>query len=184
MLSFLRPTKITDHAYTLYRVIVAQSRQPVFYTDMSVPDTVTGRFDMISMHMCLTLWQIRNIQTDKGKFSQEMFDLFFMDMDKNLRELGIGDTSVPKKIKKMGQAFYALLALVAEALESPDDDTADRPTRDTLLGEIYDRNFFAGENAAAAQALTDYSLAFVVQLQKLPFEDFRDGKVSFEQRAA
>lgn len=186
MLSFFRQTKISDPAYKLYSAIVAQSRQPVFYTDMWVPDTVTGRFDMISMHLCLTFWHIQKIQDDKGNFSQQMFDLFFMDMDKNLRELGIGDTSVPKKIKKMGQAFYALLALVAAALENrqTDDDASARPDHQALLAEIYARNFFAPENNAAGQALADYSIGFISQLEQQSFEQFRNGTATFDQRAA
>ena len=85
---------------------MAQSRQPRFYADWGVPDTVTGRFDMITLHMALMLRRLVRAGR-RAAFSQALFDLFFRDMDRS-REMGAGDLGVPKKIKKMGNVFYGL----------------------------------------------------------------------------
>eukprot|EP01037_Dinobryon_pediforme_P030253 gene30253-34244_t len=52
ILRLFRP-KTPDHTDALYAEIVALARQPVFYRDFSVPDTVEGRFEMILMHLAL-----------------------------------------------------------------------------------------------------------------------------------
>src|ERR1700761_506939 len=105
VLSLFRKTAATDHVFDVYSAIVAQSRQPRFYAEWGVPDTVTGRFDMISLHLALVLRRL-GTERDAKVFSQALFDLFFKDMDRSLREMGAGDLAVPKKIRKMGEIFY------------------------------------------------------------------------------
>ena len=110
ILSLFRKKTATEPVYAVYNSIVAQSRQPVFYAEMGVPDTVTGRFDMISLHMALLFRRLRHGPQSAKDFSQAVFDLFFKDMDRSLREMGVSDLGVPKKIQKMGNLFFGLLA--------------------------------------------------------------------------
>src|SRR5262245_47652746 len=88
----------------LYGMIVAQARLPVFYADFGVPDTVNGRFDMILMHLWLVLRRLHAVGDTAT--AQGLFDHFCSDMDANLREMGVGDLTVPKRMTKFGEAFY------------------------------------------------------------------------------
>jgi cytochrome b pre-mRNA-processing protein 3 len=102
-----------------YASIVAQSRQPRFYADWGVPDSVTGRFDMISLHMALFLRRLKSEPSIRD-FSQALVDHFFRDMDLSLRELGITDLGVPKRVRKMSAVFYGLVGALDDALSSDD----------------------------------------------------------------
>ena len=82
----------------VYDAIVASARQPRFYADLGVPDTLDGRFDMIVLHLFLVLDRMKG---EDEKFRQNLTDYFFMDMDRSLREIGVGDLSVGKKVRKM-----------------------------------------------------------------------------------
>ena len=120
ILSLFRKKPDREPVYAVYRSIVAQSRRPVFYAEWGVPDTVTGRFDMISLHLALIFRRLRGEGDEMREFSQALHDLFFKDMDRSLREMGAGDLAVPKKIQKMGGLFYGLLGTVGEALDRDD----------------------------------------------------------------
>ena len=108
MLNLFKKSPDPEAVYAVYRAIVAQSRQPVFYAQWGVPDTVTGRFDVLSLHMGLVFRRLGGTSKPADDFAQALFDLFFKDMDRNLREMGAGDLAVPKKIRNMGNLFYGL----------------------------------------------------------------------------
>src|SRR2546430_14212465 len=80
----------------IYGMIVAQAREPLFYRAMGVPDTVNGRFDMVLLHLWMVLRRLRPVEGGSG-LSQALFDHFFADMDDNLREIGVGDLTVPQR---------------------------------------------------------------------------------------
>ncbi|MHA6298915.1 ubiquinol-cytochrome C chaperone family protein [Devosia sp. CAU 1758] len=157
--------------YAVYNSIVAQSRQPQFYADMGVPDTVTGRFDMISLHMALLFRRLRHGPDGAKAFSQAVFDLFFKDMDRSLREMGVTDLGVPKKIQKMGNIFFGLLAALNEAL--------DRNDAEALAG-VLARNIFEGEDSPQLRALADYVFARDTELAAQSIEAITGGDVRFE----
>ena len=115
--NLFRKSTAPDAALEAYRSIVAQSRQPRFYAEWGVPDTVTGRFDMISLHMALTMRRLKGV-AEAGEFTQALVDVFFRDMDHSIRELGVTDLGVPSKVKKMGNVFYGLARTLSEALDS------------------------------------------------------------------
>ena len=147
MLNLLRKRPDGEAVYAVYSAIVAQSRRPRFYAQWGVPDTGTGRFDMISLHMCLLFRRRRGESKRGAEFSQAVFDLFFKDMDRSLREMGAGDLAVPKKIRNMGNLFFGLLTSVNEAM-----DSADRPAVEAVLR----RNLFDGAESAHVGALATY----------------------------
>ncbi|SFV34907.1 cytochrome b pre-mRNA-processing protein 3 [Devosia crocina] len=167
ILSLFRKNTATDAVYGVYRSIVAQSRQPVFYAEWGVPDTVTGRFDMISLHMALVF---RRLRAQSKDFSQAVFDLFFKDMDRSLREMGAGDLGVPKKIQKMGNLFFGLLAAINDAM--------DRNDREALIGVI-SRNIFEGGDRENASRLADYALSQDKVLAGQPVSAITAGTVNF-----
>ena len=94
-----------DTISALYGMIVAQARLPCFYRDYAVADTVNGRFDLIVLHLALVLDRLAQDPTLQS-LGQGVFDRFCQDMDHNLREMGVGDLSVPKEMRRIGEAFY------------------------------------------------------------------------------
>ena len=170
ILSLFRRKAAGKPVYDIYSAVVAQSRQPRFYAEWHVPDTVTGRFDMISLHMALLFRRLRGSGPQK-EFSQQVFDLFFKDMDRSLREMGVTDLGVPKRIQKMGNIFFGLLA----ALDSP-MDSRDAPA----VAEVLARNIFDGEAGPNVDALARYLLAQDAFLATQPAEQVTAGTIRFE----
>jgi cytochrome b pre-mRNA-processing protein 3 len=118
---------------TIYGMIVAQAREPLFYQSYGVPDTVNGRFEMIVLHLWMVLREIRKIPDGSG-FSQSLFDYFCSDLDANLRELGVGDLTVPKRMQAFGEAFYGRAAAYDESLAAGPEPLAKALTRNVLNG--------------------------------------------------
>jgi len=100
---------------TIYGMIVTQAREPLFYRDLGVPDTVNGRFDLLLLHLWIVLRRLRPI-ADGVELTQALFDRFCDDMDANLREMGVGDLTVPKRMQAFGEAFYGRSAAYDLAL--------------------------------------------------------------------
>jgi cytochrome b pre-mRNA-processing protein 3 len=92
---------------------VAAARHPVFYRDWQVPDTVDGRFDMIGLHTFLVLDRLKGAE---DAFRQALVDELFRDMDRSLREMGAGDLSVGKKVRKMAEVFYGRVAAYDQSI--------------------------------------------------------------------
>ena len=125
--------------YELYGAAVAAARDPYFYAELGVPDTLSGRFDMVGVHAFLL---IRRMSADpQGKdLAQAVFDAMFNDMDINLREMGVGDLSVGKKVRVMWEAFHGRAAVYAEAMKLGPE----------ALAEALERNIWPGEQARLA----------------------------------
>ena len=170
ILSLFRKNTATEPVYAVYSAIVAQSRQPRFYADWLVPDTVTGRFDMISLHLALLFRRLRAEAGERKDFSQAVFDLFFKDMDRSLREMGVGDLGVPKRIQKMGNIFFGLLAAMNEAMDRNDA---------AALEAVLARNIFEGQTGPHVRALADYLLVEDHALASQPVETITTGAIAF-----
>ena len=168
MLNLFKKSPDPEAVYAVYRAIVAQSRQPVFYAQWGVPDTVTGRFDVLSLHMGLVFRRLGGAGKPAADFAQALFDLFFKDMDRNLREMGAGDLSVPKKIRNMGNLFYGLMTSLNEAMERGDRAEAEA---------VLKRNLFADVEGADVVALTNYVEAEYAKLKLQTVEAVIGGKV-------
>ncbi len=105
-------------AQALYGAVVEQARRPIFYRDLGVPDTLDGRFDMVVLHAFLVLRRLKAEGQAQGPVGQALFDLMFADMDASLREMGVGDLSVGKKVKQMATGFYGRVAAYEQGLEA------------------------------------------------------------------
>lgn len=134
---------------TIYGMIVTQAREPWFYRDLGVPDTVNGRFDLLLMHLWLVLRRLRAVEGESG-LSQALFDHFCTDMDDNLREMGVGDLTVPKRMRAFGEAFYGRTAAYDLALTEGREALAQAFCKNILNGERIDR---ARQIAAYAEAV-------------------------------
>ena len=122
----------------IYGMIVTQAREPLFYRDLGVPDTVNGRFDLLLMHLWLVLRRLKSAAAGKD-LSQALFDHFCGDMDDNLRELGVSDLKVPKKMQAFGEAFYGRTAAYDMALTEGREALAQALCKNVLNGENIDK---------------------------------------------
>ncbi|WP_422375766.1 ubiquinol-cytochrome C chaperone family protein [Roseibium sp.] len=160
-----------DAEHRVYCEIVAQARQPVFYTDFLVPDTIDGRFDLIIVHAVLFFRRLRGEGKDVAEFSQAVFDLFFEDMDASLREMGVSDTRVPKKVKVMGEAFYGRADAYIPAIDEGDAEA---------LSEALGRNIFTDAPEPLAQMrLAHYMLQTAKDLDAQTADVLRKGDISW-----
>lgn len=155
----------------VYRQIVAQARQPAFYTKYAVPDTVDGRFDMVLIHAILYFRRLRGEGKKISEFSQTVFDVFAQDMDASLREMGVSDTRVPKKVRKMGEAFYGRAEVYSTALDEQDLEE---------LAAAIGRNVFPESDEPVAQnALAAYMFKAADLLGNQDTETLTGGEISW-----
>ena len=104
----------------LHAAIVAAARQPALYTDLAVPDTFEGRFESLTLHAGLVLRRLRDAPAPGPEMAQDLVDTVFRHFDRTLREMGVGDTAVPKRMKGIAEAFAGRCAAYDEALRSGD----------------------------------------------------------------
>ena len=120
--------------YRLYGCIVDQARMPAFYNDCGVPDTVAGRFDLIGLHAYLVMRCLKEMDSQRGTdLSQRLFDIMFTDMDRNLREMGVGDLGVGKKVKELAKAFYGRVKAYDEGLAGGTEKLEDALRRNLFI---------------------------------------------------
>ena len=145
-------------AKALYDKAVERGRMPYFYENLAVPDTIDGRFELISLHNFMVMYGLQ--KEGHKKISQYLFDSFFVNMDRSLREIGIGDLGVPKHMKRMMQGFNGRCQSYHDALEANDIDmlkaalvrnvygTVEKPTDDilTAMSDYIMRCVAAGTN--------------------------------------
>ena len=103
-----------------YLKIVNVSRKKIFYKNLSVPDTLDGRFDLLVLFSVITIYFISKFGTKGQHFSQALFDKIFLDLDLTLRELGAGDAGVHIKIKNMASSFMGRQKIYCRCLEKND----------------------------------------------------------------
>ena len=135
-------------ADALYSAVVEKSRDAAFYASFGVPDTVDGRFDMIVIHTMLVFRRLRDGGSNADNTGQMLFDWMFKDMDRSLREMGVGDVGVARHIKKMAKAFYGRAAEYEKGL---DGDPA-------VLAQSLETNVFrqGTPSPAALVSMADY----------------------------
>ncbi len=143
----------------VYEVIVAAARQKRFYAQFQVPDTPLGRYEMLSLHIFLALHRMRGENRALADLAQEIADEFFKDVDHSLRELGIGDQGVPKRMKKLARMFYGRVGAYGEALDANDGDALAAALTRNIRPDL--------EFWPHAHHLAEYVLACRDRLQKL-----------------
>ncbi len=132
----------------LYKRVAAAARQPGLYARLGVPDTIEGRFEALALHMVLALRALRHKPDPAGDVARDLTDAFFRDLDASLREMGVGDTSVPKRMKTLAEAFYGRAGVYDAALDAADEDG---------LARALGRNVHGSD--APAPGLARYALA-------------------------
>ena len=173
---FKRDKTWRDEAHALYVQVVGQARAPVFYADYGVPDNVDGRFDMIALHMFLLQHRLKHEAAPADSLAEALMTVMASDMDRSLREMGVGDYSVGKRLKQMLSAFYGRAAAYESGLD----------TGDSTLATSIARNVFRDDGPAndACRALADYVRQQVGQLATQPVDRLLAGEVRFTPPAA
>lgn len=172
-LALVRRNRSRATIAALYGAIVAQARTPAFYAAYGVPDTLDGRFDLIVLHLALFLRRLRSEGEPGRELSQGCFDAFCRDMDDNLRELGVSDLAVPRRMRTFGEAYYGRAAAYDRALaEAGEADLAD-----TLCRNLYP------QGGGQPGLLATYVRAAEHELARQDLATFARGQVRFPDAA-
>jgi cytochrome b pre-mRNA-processing protein 3 len=175
-LSLMRRNRYERAGFTLYGTAVAAARDPHFYVVLGVPDTLDGRFDLVGLHVSLLIRHLRRKPAPGPALAQAVFDAMFGDMDVNLREMGVGDLSVGKRVRAMWEAFHGRATVYDSAL-----DADDVPALEAALT----RNVWRGERPAggAERKLARLARAQDRHLAGQELAALLSGRVSFLRAA-
>ncbi|NIR45903.1 MAG: ubiquinol-cytochrome C chaperone [Gemmatimonadetes bacterium] len=170
---FFRRPKWQESAHRLYGRLVAQARRTEFYTALGVPDTPQGRFEMIALHAFLVLHRLKGETKAAARLSQAVFDVMFADLDQSLREMGVGDLSVGRRVKSLAQGFYGRAAAYESGLT----------TEDRTLIAALSRNVYATAaptpTPTQMAAMAAYLRREAEALARQDTADFLSGRVEF-----
>jgi cytochrome b pre-mRNA-processing protein 3 len=173
MLKLFKPRPAEKAGRALYVAIVEQARRPRLYAELGAPDTIEGRFELYSLHVILLLDRLKRQGDRAAETAQALFDTYVQSLDDALREIGVGDMAVGRKMRKLGEAFYGRVKSYEEALAA----LPDRAPLEALVG----RTVFAGVETQAAASMIDYLLAQREALANNSLEALCDGRVSWGQ---
>ncbi len=166
-----RPAKAVGER--LYAACVSQARQPVFYLDYGVEDAIGARFELLCLHVSLVVLALRAVPAGDPRHDQAhetgqaLFDAFLGALDNTLREQGVGDLTVPKKMKALATVIYTRMKRWDDlwAANAPIDAQADYAARTVFAGG--DFNAIGGDAAddSVAVEATPQILAFATYIE-------------------
>ena len=162
--------RIERAGFELYAKTVAEARTPYYFTTLGVPDTLDGRFDLVGLFVALLIRRLRHDQPPGPAMAQAMFDAMFSDMDVNLREMGVGDMSVGKRVRAMWEAFHGRAAAYERCLAAGDE---------TELALVLARNVWRGEGGGNPGVLARLVLREQQHLAATPLADLARGEVTY-----
>lgn len=177
--NFFRKERLEKPADLIYAALVAQARAPWFYRELGVPDTVEGRFEMIALHGFIVLNRLKKDRHDglapAEELGQAIFDLMFADMDRNLRELGVGDLGISKRIKALIKEFYGRIKAYEDGLSGG---------AGTLVAAL-NRNVFDGMAPnSVAESLAVYLQESIRSMAEVSLQAMMSGHLAFAHRTA
>ena len=156
--------------FELYYAAVAAARDPYFFGELGVPDTLDGRFDLVALHASLLIRRLRTLPAPGAAVAQAVFDAMFSDMDTNLRELGVGDQTIARNVRAMWEAFHGRATVYEAALAEPGAAS---------LEAALMRNVWRGEPAPGAAALAKAVRSRADGLDAVPLAQLLSGPVQF-----
>ena len=160
--TLFRSRPIARQAEALYAQVAVQARQPGLYTTLGAPDRIDARFELYTLHTLLLIMRLRAEGDQGAEIAQKLFDIYVSALDDSLRELGVGDLSVAKKMRKLGEALYGRMTAYEPALAGEDE---------AVLAEGLARNVYASDAAADGLPLARYALAARRGLAAQTFDD-------------
>jgi cytochrome b pre-mRNA-processing protein 3 len=153
-----QPSRAESEAQGLLDAVTAASRRPAFYGETRVPDTLEGRFELMTLHAALALIRLR-AEPGAGPLAQTFTDKLFRFFDAGLREAGVGDLTVPKRMRALASAFYGRLEAYGAALGAGDE---------ALLSQAAGRNVLGDEAAPFATNLAAHARALAARQAGAP----------------
>ena len=151
----------------LYASVVAASRRQTLYVDFAVPDTFEGRFESLTLHAALVLRRLKACPPPGSDMAQHLVDTLFKHLDRTLREMGVGDTTVPKRMKALAEAFLGRSSAYQDALAAGGD----------ALAVALERNIYGGRQDG--RRLARYVEASVQRLDAEALQGFIEGNIAF-----
>jgi cytochrome b pre-mRNA-processing protein 3 len=170
----MRPGPAKAAGRRLYAAAVAQARAPAIYAVLGAPDTPDGRFEVYTLHVLLVLDRLKGQGRKAAVVSQAFFDLYLSGLDHGLRELAVGDLSVGKTMRKLGEAFYGRAKALEAVLATPD-----RAQLEALIA----RTVLAGAAAPDPAPLASYLLLARNDLASQPLERLLEGELTWRTPA-
>ncbi len=143
----------------------------MFYADLGVPDTVEGRFELYSLHVILLVCRLKDEGPEAAEVSQALFDAYLRSLDDALRDMGVGDLSVGKKMRKLGQAFYGRAKAYDAALATDSDE----------LQALIARTLFADAPNSDAVAMAGYVRRGAASLAAQPLAEILAGRAAWAE---
>lgn len=164
----LRPAELAGKR--LYVAAAAQARSTDLYARLGAPDTVEGRFELYTLHVALLLRRLKGQGAQASETAQGLFDAYVDSLDGALRDMGVGDLSVGKKMRKLGEAFYGRVKNYDEAFGMLPDRAP--------LEAVLERTVLMGEGRRA-DAFADYAIAAMDKLERQPLDQLLGGEVQW-----
>ncbi len=158
-------------ASKLYNDLVAHARSPDFYLSFGVPDSMLGRFEMICLHSFLLFRRLGKTDTAGKELAQAVHDLMFADIDRTLREQGIGDMGIGKRVKKLARNLYG-------RIDAYDSGLAGGPEE---LAAALKRNLYASASASDGEIakMIAYIDTAIDTLDAQPVPDIMSGRADY-----
>ena len=170
---FFRKDPALETAEKLFATAADRARAPIFYAEMGVPDTVEGRFEMTALHVWLVLRRLKGKEPGTRTVAQKLFDVMFASFDDALRELGVGDLVVGKKVRKLAENFYGRAQAYDGALKESDE----------ALAKALARNVYESGDAGIAVRLAGYVRRAARSIDDQAPADIAGGLVLFPEVA-
>ena len=162
----------------LHDEIMVGVLNPALYLSCGVPDTFEGRFEMLVLHGALTTRRIERLAAPGPDLAQDLTDVIFRYLDVTLREMGVGDTTVPKKMKKHAESYAGRAFSYLTALDAQDEEA---------LRLALARNVYGDETQAASsqtKRLAHYAMAIESALGQYELDHFLSGQIGYPDPAA
>ena len=170
LFGLLRRRRHERTGFLLYAAAVSAAREPFFYAELGVPDTLDGRFDLVGLHACMLIRRLRRLPPPGDAVAQAVFDAMFSDMDTNLREMGVGDMTVARNVRAMWEAFHGR----ATAYEAAFDDSDPAALEQALA-----RNVWRGGGSQGAPRLAAIAREQMALLDATPPDEMLAGRARF-----
>ena len=167
----LKPRPAKAAGGKLYASAVAQARSAAFYVRMGVHDSMEGRFELFTLHVALLLERLKGQGDSAAEVSQETFNAYTRGLDDAFREIGVSDTAVGKKMKKLVGAAYGRLKAFDEAAKALPDRS--------VMSAALARTAFEERGEGDLAGLTDYVVAARDQLAALSLETLLQGEAQW-----
>ena len=167
---FTSPSRQRRKAQELYGAVVAAARQRALFSTGGTPDTPEGRFELVTLFLFLAVDRLQREGAEGERLGQRLIEVFVTDMDDCLREMGVGDLSVPKKVQRAANAFYERGLAYRAGLQAVDE---------TALQAAIARFVHKGSPSALTDKLASYIRSVAADLALTPSAAALTGHLTF-----